>query len=139
MFSIALDHNVAKWGAGFAIDGLFHDSSLNYGFYHPYNNSPNDWLQINMGQEETLCKVQLYARTDADWGPQRRANIEVRVGNIPASTDITGNPLCAITKSNPSSHQTTLRCATALTGTLIVIWQPIREYWSMDEVFAFSI
>lgn len=136
-----LGNDAAIYGPGLAIDGLFHDSHIQHGFYHPLHASNAEWLQINMGREETLCKVHLYARTDYEygWGTVRRENIEVRVGNIQASSDITGNPLCGTTKPHPTSYQTTLRCVTPLTGMLIILRHSTNEFWSVDELFAFSI
>lgn len=123
---------------GKAIDGIIHDAD--YGFYHSLGQSTSDWLQINMGKEETVCKVQLYSRTDL--GPphaNRREHIEVRVGNIQASSDLTGNPLCDITKPHPTTFQTTLRCATPLTGMFIVMRRAVNNYWAIAEVFAYSL
>lgn len=132
---------MVQWGAEYAIDGLFHDTDHYKYFFHSVDTSPNNWLQIDMGREETLCKVQLYSRADKgySYNPESRENIEVRIGNIQASSDLTGNPLCATSKPHPTSYQTNLRCSTPLAGKLIVLRQSMNMLWSIDEVFAYSV
>ena len=129
-----------NFGPGLAIDDELHDLSDPFGAFHIGRSSPDEWLEINMGREETLCKVQLFFQTHKHYSvlSERRTNIEARVGNIPAIDDYIGNPLCDTLASLPSAFQTTLRCSSPLSGMYIVIRQEGNEFWDIDEINAFQ-
>ena len=130
------DDNDSTFGPELAIDGVFTNEA--WGFFQPKYGSPVEWLEINMGREETLCKFQLYFRAD-ETSPGRITNLDVRVGNDQASQKPTGNGLCAKLISLPlEAIQYTMRCSSPLTGKYVVIWAEGETIWEINEVFAYS-
>ena len=93
-----------------------------------------------MGKEYTLYKVELHFRTDStvDYYAKIREGIVVNVGNIPASSDLAGNPVCATLISLPDARQTTLACSTPLTGLYILVQKNTKSKLDLDEVYAFT-
>lgn len=93
-----------------------------------------------MGKEYTVYKVQLHFRADSSLGTyaDQRKDIDVSVGNVPVSSDLSGNPICATLISLPDARQTTLACSTPLTGLYIVIQRNVYKALDLDEVVAFT-
>lgn len=137
--NFTLVQNRADYAPNLAIDGHLHDINQGSGFFHPDSDSPNEWFQIDMGREETVCKLRLYFRRDGSSldKPERRSNIEVRVGNVPATNDHTGNPVCSTLTTLRSAFETDLRCSSPLTGLFIVIRKTSNKFWDLDEVSAY--
>ena len=133
------NNDYTDYGPGLAIDDRLHDLSDPFGAFHTATSSPDEWLEINMAREETLCKVQLFFQRHNHYSaqPERRTNIEVRVGNIPATNNYVGNPLCETLASLPTAFKATMGCSSPMSGLYIVIRQEGNEYWDIDEVNAF--
>ena len=140
-FFFKADDNAALFSPAFAFDGLFHHGHTML-FISTYDET-KPWLQIDMGQEETLARVELFFRTSGFTYSElayRRENIEVRFGNILASTNSTGNPECATLSSLPTSFRAQLNCITFMTGRYLVIRRDITYVpMEIDEVFAYSV
>ena len=136
--------NSASYGPNLAIDGKLHDSARSSGFFHtPDSASQNEWLEIDMGKEYTLYKVELHFRTgyteEVDFYAKMREGIVVNVGNVPASSDLAGNPVCATLTSLPDAQETTLiACSKPLTGLYILIQKNNKSQIQLDEVSAFT-
>ena len=137
----SFDRDLESFSPDRAIDGIFQDSNSNMGFFHPGTESPDEWLQINMGDVESVARVELFFRSDSSVSDyaNRRTNIEVRVGNVSAAMDYAGNPTCAFLASLPNARRSMLTCSPApITGSLLVIRQTVAEWWDINEVFAYS-
>lgn len=122
-----------------AIDGKLHDLIEEFGAFHIGSSSPGEWLEIDMGRREKLCKLQLFFQTRNLYTkqPERRANIEGRVGDSRAVAGYTRNVICGTLSSLPYAFTTTLKCNVPLFGKYIVIRQAGEELWDIDEVNAF--
>lgn len=133
--------DAVKYGPHFAIDGHNQSPTSAGGFYNTEQPpSSKQWLQIDMGSEYILYRVQIYFRSDNQVSTfaDRRTNMEARVGDILASSNSTGNPLCERIISLPNAVQTILRCATPLAGQYIVIRRSDETtQWDVAEVHAY--
>ena len=128
-----------NYGPGLAIDDRLHDLSEDFGAFQVGTTSPDEWLEINMGRDETVCKVELFFQTHQHYSkqPEQRTNIEVRVGSIPAMQGYTANPLCETLTSLPAEFKASLRCSLPLTGNYMVLRQDDNQLWDIDEINAF--
>ena len=123
-----------EYGPSLAIDGV--TSTSNTGFFHPGTKLSDEWFQIDMGSEGFVSKVFIGFRQDVglETFPIRRENVEVRVGNIPATDDAFGNPVCANLDQSPDSFNVSLECQAD--GRYIVIKKADEEFWDLNEANA---